>query len=164
MPSPEPRSATLVGVTASFVLAMALRILPLPPGWLVLNPDWVALLILYWALVTPERFGVMSAWVIGFCADALTGRLLGQHALAYAVMAYLNLRAREHLMVLPVPLQCLWVLLILLLGQCLVLWTGRVELAESVRMTYWLPALTGAVAWPLVLWALPSGSGPVSES
>jgi rod shape-determining protein MreD len=142
---------------------MALRILPLPPGWLVLNPDWMALLILYWTLVSPERVGVLAAWFLGLSADALTGRLLGQHALAYAVQAYLNLRVREHLLVFPVPLQCLWILLILLLGQSLLLWTERVELAESMRLTYWLPALTGALAWPLVLWVMPSESEPVRE-
>jgi rod shape-determining protein MreD len=163
MPFAKPRAATLIGVAVSFALAMVLRILPLPPGWFALNPDWIALLIIYWTLVAPDRVGVLIAWVVGLSADALTGRLLGQHALAYAVLAYLNLRVREHLLVFPVPLQCLWILFILLLGQWLVLWTERAELAESMRLTYWLPALTGALAWPLVLWVMPSVNRPADE-
>jgi len=164
MPPDKPYEASLVGVYGSFGLAMALRIIPLPPDWFALNPDWIALLLIYWTLAAPDRVGVITAWVVGLSADALTGRLLGQHALAYAVMAYLNLRVRDPLLIFPVPLQCLWVLLVLLLGQLLVLWTERIEIADSVmRLIYWLPALTGALAWPLVLWVMPSVMRPESE-
>ena len=156
MPPAKPTEATLAGVVLSFGLAMALRIAPLPPAWPALNPDWVALLLLYWTLMAPERAGVFTALLVGLATDTLTGRLLGQHALAYVVMAYLNLRVRASLATFPVAMQSLWVGLLLLLGELLVLWTQRVELAESMRLTYWLPALTGALAWPLVVWLMPA--------
>ena len=135
---------------SGLLLALLLRLLPLPPGWFALSPDWLALLLLQGSLQAPGR------------ADALTGRLLGQQALAYAVMVYLNLRLRSRLLGLPLPLQGLWVLLLLLLGQLLVLWTRPAELAESVRAAYWLPALSGALAWP-VLRALLRGPGTLAR-
>lgn len=165
MPPDKPHEASLAGVFISFGLAMGLRIIPLPSEWFAFNPDWIALLLIYWSLAAPDRVGLFTAWVVGLAADALTGRLLGQHALAYALMTYLNLRVRDTLLVFPVPLQSLWVLLLLLLGQWLVLWTGRLEIAGSLtRLAYWLPALTGALAWPLVLWVMPSLLRPESES
>lgn len=165
MPPDKPREASLAGVFISFGLAMALRIIPLPPGWFALNPDWIALLLIYWTLAAPDRVGLLTAWILGLAADALTGRLLGQHAFAYAFMAYLNLRVRGTLLVFPVPLQSLWVWLLLLLGQVLVSWTGRIEIAGALmRPAYWLSALTGALAWPLVLWVMPSMTRPEGES
>ncbi len=151
---PGKHTRVLVGIILSLMLAMVLRILPLPRFWFELSPDWMALLVLYWTLLAPERFGLLTAWLVGLLADTLTGRLLGQQALAYAVMAYLNLRARPRLLGLPLPLQCLWVLVLSLLGQMLILWTQRVELAEGATLIFWLPAFSGALAWPLVLWLM----------
>lgn len=156
MTSASPPGGNLPGVVLSFGLAMMLRILPVPPAWFDLTPDWIALLLLYWTLTAPDRVGVLTAWFVGLAADALTGRILGQHALAYTVMAYLNLRLRDHILAVPLPVQSLWVLLSLLLAQLLIFWTQRIDLAEPPRLAYWLPALTGACAWPLLRAVLPA--------
>ncbi|NJD06633.1 MAG: rod shape-determining protein MreD, partial [Methylococcaceae bacterium] len=76
-------SLTLIIVCVSLAFAMVLRILPWPPQWLAANPDWVLLFVVYWNMAIPDRFGVVAAWTTGLFADALTGRMLGQHALAY---------------------------------------------------------------------------------
>jgi len=151
MPPAKPQGAATAVVILSFILAMILRILPLPPDWFALNPDWLALLLIYWTLLAPERVGIVTAWLVGFLADVLTGRLFGQHALAYAVIAYMNLQLRQKLVGLPMLVQCVWVLGLLLLAQLLILWTQRIEMTESMRVIYWLPSLTGALIWPLVL-------------
>jgi rod shape-determining protein MreD len=150
MPPDKPQAAAMAGVMLSFILAMLLRILPFPLDWFAWNPDWLALVVIYWTLLAPDRVGIVTAWLVGFLADVLTGRLFGQHALAYAVIAYANLQVRQKLLVLPMLVQSFWVLLLLLLAQLLILWTQRIEMAESMRATYWLPSLTGALAWPLV--------------
>jgi rod shape-determining protein MreD len=148
------RKAWPAVVAASLGLAMVLRILPLPIPWSLLNPDWVALFLIYWALAIPERVGVGTAWVTGLFADVLTGRMLGQHALAYSVIVYLSLRGYQRLRLYPLPQQSLWVLLFLLIGQLLVLWTQNVKHTHSMAWTYWFPALSGALVWPVVLIAL----------
>jgi rod shape-determining protein MreD len=152
MPYPRSRAAALVSV--SLVLAMALRILPLPEPWFLLNPDWIALVLIYWTLAVPERVGVGTAWLTGLFTDVLTGRLLGQHALAYSVVAYLGLRWYRRLRLYPLPQQCLWILLLLLTSQLLVLWTQNVNDAVTPRGAYWLPSFSGALLWPLVLMVL----------
>lgn len=144
----------MAGVILSFVLAIVLRVMPLPPAWFMVNPDWVALLLIYWTLIAPRSVNLIFAWFVGLAVDGLTGRLLGQYALAYVSMTYLNIRFRHTILSLPLSLQCLWVLFLLLISQLLILWTQRVELAESMRFTYWLPAFTGTLFWPLVYWGL----------
>ena len=79
----------------SLIIAMGLRILPLPDGVAVFNPDWVALIIIYWCLVLPERFGVGWAWITGLFTDILTGRLLGQNAMCYCIIAFISVPGSE---------------------------------------------------------------------
>lgn len=163
MPPAKPPAVTLAGVAVSLGVAMMLRILPLPAAWFIYNPDWVALLLIYWTLMAPDRVGMVTALIAGLTVDALTGRLLGQHALGYVVMVYLNLRAHKPLSGFPASLYGFWVLLLLLVSQWLVLWTQRVEIAADVRLTYWLPAATGALVWPLLYWLIPYLVSPADE-
>jgi rod shape-determining protein MreD len=149
MPGHKKRVIAVVAI--SLVLAMALRILPLPSPWAMWNPDWIALFLIYWTLAIPERVGVGTAWLTGLFTDVLTGRMLGQHALAYSVIAYLILRWYRRLRLYPLPQQSLWVLLLLFISQLLVLWTQNVKDADAMGWTYWLPSLSGALAWPPVL-------------
>lgn len=148
---PNARFRAYAVVAASLVAAMALRILPLPHQWFILNPDWIALFLIYWTLALPTRVGVGTAWLTGLFADALTGRTLGQHAVAYSVVAYLSLRGYQRMRLYPLPQQSLWVLMFLCVSQVLVFWTQNVKNPETLTLEYWLTPLTGAVAWPLVL-------------
>ena len=147
-------TASTLKVVSSFMLAMILRILPLPSDIALLNPDWVALILLFWILQVPERCGVLRAWAIGLIVDALTGRLLGQHALAYGVMAYLGLQGKASLTVLRHPAQALWILILLLIGQLLVLWTTQQQMPDALGVAYWYPSMTGAILWPAVSFIL----------
>lgn len=141
-------------VILSFALAMILRILPLKPALSLFNPDWLALLILFWSLSLPPRIGVLRAWTIGLIADALTGRLMGQHALAYAVMAYLSLRGKASITILRKPVQALWILGLLIIEQLLILWTEHQVLPTDMELAYWYPSLTGALVWPGLTWTV----------
>ena len=70
-------------ILLTLVLAMCLRIAPLSGDLALLSPDWVLLVLIYWALYLPERVGIVHAWIFGLLTDVLLGRMLGQYALAY---------------------------------------------------------------------------------
>lgn len=144
----NPSTALVVAV--SLGVAMALRILPLPHGLFVYNPDWVLLFLIYWNMALPERVGVGYAWFVGLLTDVLTGRMLGQHALAYAVVAYFCVRLHRRLRLYPLSQQTLSALVFLLLSQLLISWTQNIRDSNAIGATYWLPSLTGALFWPMV--------------
>ena len=58
-------------VLLTFAVALVLRIVPLKPTWALLNPDWVALTLIFWTLANPQRVGVLRAWLIGLIADEI---------------------------------------------------------------------------------------------
>ena len=52
-------------------------------------PDWLALVLVFWAIHQPLRVGVGVAFVLGLLTDVHQTSLLGQHALTYTVQGYL---------------------------------------------------------------------------
>jgi rod shape-determining protein MreD len=146
----QNRRYPYLGVVVSLILVMALRILPLPVPWSAVNPDWIALALFFWALTTNGTVGVGSAWLVGLITDMLTGRLLGQYALAYAVATYLAIRWGRQIMLQTRVQQTLSIVGLLLTTQLLVLWTQRVEPDDHMRGIYWLASLFGALFWPLL--------------
>ena len=129
---------------------MALRILPLPARFETINPDWVLLVLLYWVMTTPDRIGIFNAWAIGLLVDVLTGRLLGQYALAYALTCYICIKIHKRLQYSALLQQAIMIFLILLLSQSLLFWTENIQSPTSFQIAFWLPVITGTICWPLV--------------
>lgn len=137
-------------IILSIVVAMALRVIPWPRDTLVFNPDWVLLVVIYWCLISPERFGIGSAWFVGLLTDVLTGQLLGQYALSYAVAAYITVRLHRRLRVFPFPQQMLVVLGLSLLSQLLIYWSQSIQGLPRISSTVWIPSLVGVLLWPVI--------------
>lgn len=146
-----PLDRISVSIFLSLLGATWLRLFPWPDLLLPFNPDWVLLVILYWCLATPERFGLGLAWLTGLLVDAATGRLLGQHAFVYALIAYPCVRFHARLQLFPLNHQLTLVLLFLLLAQFLTFWLEALRGRTFITWEYWLPSLTGTLAWPFVL-------------
>lgn len=136
-------------------VAMILRVMSLFPLWDMFNPDWIALVLMYWSIALPERIGVFTAFCVGLLADVLTGCLLGQYALIYVLITYLCIKQHRRLRQFPLIQQCLFVLLCLLLGRSM-LFSIELMQASANRLSslFWYPALSGAIAWPLVFYVL----------
>lgn len=147
-------STTVFVITCSLSTAMILRILPWPREWLIANPDWVLLFIVYWNLALPDRFGVVWAWFTGLLADALTGRMLGQQALAYTLVSYMSLKLHRQLRLAPLFQQSLMLLLFQLFCQVMVFWTQNIKSVNTAAAHYWLPSVVGAALWPAIFLAL----------
>jgi rod shape-determining protein MreD len=147
----RPRSSLGWGRIVTVTLAaLVLSVLPLP-GWLEpLRPDFVALTVLWFTLLSPRLTGLFYAWGAGLALDAFKGVLLGQHALALVVIAYVASRLRLQVRAFP-PLQQTAVILALLwLNEFLVFWIDGVAGHEVTDWRRWLSVPVGAACWPLV--------------
>lgn len=75
-------------IVLSILAALFLNGLPWQGVWLMLRPDFVALVMLYWCTHQPLRVGIGMAWTVGIIADVADSSLFGQHALAYTLLAF----------------------------------------------------------------------------
>lgn len=114
------------------------------------RPDWVGMLVIFWSLVLPERFGVLVSLAIGILFDSLVGTPLGLYGAVYACLAYAVLLLQARLNMYPIGQQALVVFLLLgvthVLAQWLKYWLTSVV---SGQLHIW-PALTSAVCWPWI--------------
>lgn len=135
-------------VLPTLVLSMLLQIWPLPDWLEHLRPEWVTLVLLYWALAIPEQVGVTMAFVVGLLLDVAQGSILGQHALGLVIIVYVVQLEYQRIRVFSLAQQALVILLLLLIKQMLLLWViGMVSQAPAIGQ-YFLPSITGAIIWP----------------
>ncbi|MEO1886751.1 MAG: rod shape-determining protein MreD [Methyloprofundus sp.] len=146
----QTSQATLIGYWLTVILAMGLLIVPWSTPALYLAPNWVLLILIYWALAIPETAGVGKAWFVGLLVDVLTGQLLGQNAFAYAASIYLSIKQHKRIRHNPIIQQSLFVCLILLVAQIIVFWIERIN-GQIMPMLSWLTVLTGGIVWPVIL-------------
>ncbi len=138
----------LIGST--FLVALLLSMLPGPEWAQQFRPNWVGLVLIYWCIATPTRVGITVGWLAGLVQDLLFGSLLGQHALAMTVIAYIAHRFHLQLRVFPPWQQAVTVLVLLVINQLLVLWVKGVIGEASTLWPYWTSSIVGMVIWPLV--------------
>ncbi|WP_347989810.1 rod shape-determining protein MreD [Methylomonas sp. AM2-LC] len=134
----------------TIAIAMVLRIMSLSPLLDVWNPDWIMLVLIYWAMAVPERFGVFAAWGIGLLTDVLTGRLLGQYGLIYALIAYFSIKEHRRLRQFPIIQQCMFVFFCLLGAQSIIFGTESMKGSNHLTLEFWYPLLSGTLMWPAV--------------
>jgi len=133
----------------SFFIAYLLAIVPFPEWAMNYRPEWVPMILIYWAMALPYRVGIGSAWAAGLVLDVLEGSTLGVNALALVVVAYvalsLHLRMRMFSTLKQSGLVLALVGLNLMLCNWLQIVTGQ---TVSSNLMFLMAAVTSAVIWP----------------
>lgn len=143
--------ASNVFIALSLLAALLLNWLPWGGILLVLHPDFVALVLLYWCTHKPFRVGIGIAWMMGIFADVADSSLFGQHALAYTVLAFGGIVLHRRVQMFDLRQQTLQVFPILLLSYvayAMVHW----QLNGYIAWAYFLGSVVSALLWiPLTL-------------
>ncbi|MEK8051664.1 rod shape-determining protein MreD [Ideonella sp. DXS22W] len=136
----------------SLVLAVLLEMTPIGrhPG----SPDLVALVLVFWNVYQPRRVGVGWAFVFGLVMDVHEGAVLGQHALAYTLLAYFAITMHRRLLWFPVPAQALQVLPLFAAAHGVSLLARMIAGGMFPGWGLMLAPLAEAALWPLVVWLL----------
>ncbi len=134
----------------SFIAAFALTMLPLPDWSEVGRPEWVVLVTIYWCLALPERVGVGVAWIVGLLLDVIHGAILGQYALALALIAYFTLRLYQRIRIYHIRQQVLVILMLVLFEQLIIIWVKGIIGQTPESRLYWVPSFTTALLWPWI--------------
>ena len=143
-------------IPLSLLLAMALRIAPLPgepPEWLGwLRPDWAIALFFFWTVTMPGRTGVFSAWLAGFLFDALLGGSypLGLHGAGFAFTVFVATVLRARLQMYTPPQQAVVVAALVLAVQLFHGLVRFVAVDVDLSVSIALSALMTLLVYPLL--------------
>jgi rod shape-determining protein MreD len=148
-----PKNEILLPAKRSFIaltLFVGLLVNLLPwSGWLlILKPDFVALVLLYWCIYQPRKTGFVAAFTIGLLMDIVNGTLFGQHALAYSVLAFAGIILHRRMQMLALKDLMLHVIALLLLNDFLVLTIRMLSGASFPGIAYFGGSLISGLAWP----------------
>jgi rod shape-determining protein MreD len=145
-------------VIVTIILAIMLTVMPLPDWADPFRPDWVALTLVYWAMMLPRTWSIGSAWIVGIVLDVAQGTILGQHALALCFIIFITVRFHLLMRVFPMQQLTATVFAILTLYQFILFWINGVAGIDVPLVDYWGPVITGTILWPFVM-ALMSSVG-----
>ena len=139
-------------ILVSFALALFLNFLP----WknVAVVPDFVALVVTFWCVRQPRLVGLGVAWTVGLISDAGNGVLLGQHALAYSVLAFLALWLSRRILWFGPGLQALHVGAMLLVAQAVALLVRVIAGDGFPGWGLFVGPVAGAILWTMVSWLL----------
>ena len=137
-------------VIVTIIVSLMLTVLPLPDWAEPFRPDWVALTLIYWAMMLPRSWSVGSAWLVGLVLDVAQGTILGQHALALCVVVFVTVRFHLLMRVFPVSQLAATVFSLLALYQFILYWVNGVAGIDVPAVSYWAPVICGTLFWPVV--------------
>lgn len=145
-------------IVLTFAVAMLLTVISLPEfvPWEMghLRPQWVGLVIIYWVIALPHRIGIMVAWFTGLLLDVLLGSLLGQHGIAFILIAYIASSIYQRLRMFAVWQQSLIVFGTIGLCELINFWIENFVGLSEWTLWYLLPAFVSALVWPWVFLVL----------
>lgn len=144
----KPTSGRFIAL--SLVLALIGNLLPWNGVAVLLWPDLVAMVLLFWAIHQPRRVGLLTAWCFGLFMDISDGVLFGQHALAYVVMVYAAYALHRRLQTFSLWQQALYVFGLLFLMRLVVLLVRLSFDAAFPGMLYFADSVVGAALWPIL--------------
>jgi len=150
--SPISRRILLPVRTSTILISFAVALLAnfLPWRNVALAPDFVALVLAFWCVRQPRLVGLGAGWLLGLLIDVGNGVLMGQHALAYSLLAFAAITLSRRILWFPLWGQALHVAALLLFAQAV---EAFVRLAAGAEFPGWSIAigpLIGALLWPLV--------------
>ena len=135
----------------ALLVALAIEIAPLPEVLQLFRPPFVAMVLIYWIMMWPQRIGLGIAFVAGIALDILHGQLLGQNAFSLTVVAFLTLRF--HLQIRIFPLWQLTMTVFALLAMDALLRFLIEGIAGLPRTGYgnWTRVIIGTLIWPILM-------------
>ena len=150
-------------VYSTILLALLCQLFPWTGQGIIFRPDFMLVVLLYWLLRAPHLCNVGTAWVVGLLVDLATGSLLGQHALAFTLTAFIALSFQRRLVLFSVLQVASYIFGLLFFARTVILILKLFAGYEAPSWHYFWPVFTGMLLWQFLRVAFGSLSRPKSN-
>ncbi|WP_394129342.1 rod shape-determining protein MreD [Shewanella maritima] len=142
-------------VWITLFVAMMFQIMPLPQIVEVWRPDWLVLVMIYWAMALPHRYSVLTAWILGVMLDILLGATLGIRALALSLVIYFVVMHSQRFRNFPRWQQSILVASLICGYHMIIYWLQYVVVGGAeFDIALFLPAISSVFIWWWLFWSL----------
>jgi rod shape-determining protein MreD len=143
-------------ILMSLLIAFVLDAFYLPPMIDSVRPEWMLLVLCYWILTYPFRVNIGLAWITGLIMDFFTGTLVGSHALAYTLIAFILLKLHHHMRFFTIWQQTLVIFVVVMINQLILIWAHGIQNHLSLSLASVFPIISSTLLWPLLVLLLRS--------
>lgn len=141
-------------IVLSVIVMLFLAVMPIPFELRWWRPEFMALIVVYWATYSPEYFGVFSAWLCGILLDVVSLSPLGQHALGLIVIAYLANVTYQRIRSYALWQQSAWAFVLVGIYQLLTNWMSGLVGKSTETVEFLIATALTALLWSIVVWVL----------
>lgn len=134
-------------VQLSFLLAIYLQALPVPKFLTYFRPEWLSLVLIYWAIHLPNRVGLTHAVIWGLLLDLLEATPLGMHVITFSLLAYFCNYFYQRILMFSNLQQTLVVLSLLVLTQLVNLMLNSLLGLKTSLVYLGVTAAISAILW-----------------
>lgn len=149
-PRAASRASLFWPIAVSIFFALVLMALRVPQIVFYFWPDWIALVVFYWALTDPDRVGPWVGFAIGTLMEVLFVRNFGVLGLGLAALAFFVNRLHLQLRVLSVWQQMLVVGAFVGIFKLVTGWLYGLISGFTISNEYFYSVLGGMLVWPFL--------------
>ena len=146
----QPGFSLFWSIALSFIVGYTLTTIPTPQAIFYFWPDWIALIVVYWALMAPDRVGPWVGFVFGTLLEVLFVRDFGVLGFGYAMLAFAVNRTHLQLQVISIGPQMVVVGLLIAVFKLIIGWLYGLTSDFTMTSEYRYSLIGCVLAWPFV--------------
>ena len=139
-------------ILITIILGLFISLITLPLGYYA--PEWMLLIVIYWAIAVPSNNKLFIAFLIGIIADIVYGQILGISSLFYVLLVYFILRLYNSLRYMTIAQQAVVIFIFIFLKQHLLVWAYFIIDRNIDYQALIVGSLVSALIWPLIYYSL----------
>ena len=139
-------------ILITIIFGLFLTLITLPLGYYA--PEWMLLVVVYWAIAIPSNNKMILAFLSGIIVDIVFGQALGVSSLFYVVLIYLILRLYNSLRYMTIAQQAVVLFFFIFIKQHLLVWLYYIIDRNIDYQALLIGSIISAFVWPLIYYTL----------
>ena len=142
----------MILILLTLLLSLFVSLITLPLGYY--SPEWILLVLIYWAIAIPSINKLFLAFLLGFLTDIVLGQVLGISSLFYVILIYIVLRLYNSLRYMTIAQQSFVIFFLIIVKQHLLIWAYIIIGKTIEYQAILIGSFMNAFLWPLIFFAL----------
>jgi len=142
----------MILILLTILLSLFVSLITLPLGYY--SPEWILLVLIYWAIAIPSINKLFLAFLLGFLTDIVLGQVLGISSLFYVILIYIVLRLYNSLRYMTIAQQSFVIFFLIIVKQHLLVWAYIIIGKNIEYQAILIGSFMNAFLWPLIFFVL----------
>ena len=141
------KPAPMSRIILTLMVAVILTLLPWSGYALLIEPNWILIILLYWGIHEPRVVNGSAFFIFGLLSDVAQSSILGVHAFSFSVVFWLLSAYRQRILTFYAANQALHLLPAFLLNQVIITLIIYITAGTLPDWLWFLQSILSAVCW-----------------